>query len=243
MTTVKKSKSPFPNGWQDVLDPELNKEYMVNLMKFLNAELKKENKIAPSPKSHIFRALSLVSPDKVKVVILGQDPYPTAGNANGLAFAVNEGVARPQSLKNIFKEISADLSITEPEDNTLVGWAEQGVLLLNTVLTVKVGEPFSHRNKGWEDFTDKIIKHLGKRDQGIVFILWGNPAQQKRLLIDSKNKPHKVLLAAHPSPLSAYRGFFGCKHFSKANELLKEMGHETIDWSQTASTNQEKKND
>lgn len=241
MANTRKKATPFPDAWKPILDPEMDKEYMTSLMKFLTAELKLANKIAPQPRGHIFRALQLVNPENVKVVILGQDPYPTAGNANGLAFAVNEGIARPQSLKNIFKELSSDLNIPEPENNTLVGWAEQGVLLLNTVLTVKVGEPFSHRNKGWEEFTDRIIRHLGKQEQGIVFILWGNPAQAKRLLIDQKTRPHKILLAAHPSPLSAYRGFFGCKHFSKANDLLKEMGREIIDWSQTKGSNQEKK--
>lgn len=233
----KQKKSPFPEGWQEFLDPELKLRYMGELLAFLRKE--KEQKVQIAPKN-IFKALELVKPEDVKVVILGQDPYPTAGNANGLAFAVNEGVNRPQSLRNIFKEIASDLNIQEPEDNTLLGWAEQGVLLLNTVLTVRIGEPFSHRNRGWEQFTDRILKKLSEQNEGIVFILWGGPAQSKRSIINTKTKPHKVLLAAHPSPLSAYRGFFGCKHFSKTNELLTEMKREPIDWSKTGSLKKEK---
>mgnify|MGYP002651575163 CR=1 FL=1 len=231
-----KKKSPFPEAWQEMLSPELQNSYMKDLLLFIKSEKDKKIKIAPK---NIFHALELVKPEDVKVVILGQDPYPTEGNANGLAFAVSEGTSRPQSLKNIFKELAKDLNIEEPEDNTLLGWASQGVLLLNTVLTVRVGEPFSHRNKGWELFTDRILKNLSNQDKGIVFILWGGPAQSKRSIINTKNKPHKVLLAAHPSPLSAYRGFFGSKPFSKANELLKAMGRGEIDWSKTG----EDKND
>jgi uracil-DNA glycosylase len=224
------AKSIFPASWSKILDPEMEREYMQKLLNFLDQESKK-HKIAPA--GNFFKALNLVDYSKVKVVILGQDPYPTKGHANGLAFAVNKGVETPKSLNNIFTELAKDLKVEKPQDNTLLGWAEQGVLLLNTVLTCRIGEPMSHRNRGWETLTDKIIKSLNERQEPILFILWGKPAQDKRDIIS--NSHHKVLMAAHPSPLAAYRGFFGCKHFSKANEILKAMGYEPIDWTHTGS--------
>lgn len=221
-------KSLFAASWAKFLNQEVERDYFQKLLVFLENE-SKEHKIAP--KGNFFKALNLTPYDKVKVVIIGQDPYPTLGHANGLAFAVNEGVETPRSLNNIFKEMVSDLKIETPQNNTLLGWAEQGVLLLNTVLTCRVGEPMSHRNRGWELLTDKIISVLNNRPEPILFILWGKPAQDKRKLIS--NPQHKVLMAAHPSPLSAMRGFFGCKHFSKANKILEDMKYEPIDWAQT----------
>lgn len=223
-------KGLFTPSWAKFLNQEMERDYMLKLLAFLDQE-SKAHKIAPS--GNFFKALSLVPYEKVKVVIIGQDPYPTKGHANGLAFAVNEGVETPKSLNNIFTELSNDLKVERPTNNTLLGWAEQGVLLLNTVLTCRVGEPMSHRNRGWETLTDKIIHSLNLRPEPIVFILWGKPAQDKRKLIT--NDHHKVLMAAHPSPLSAYRGFLGCKHFSKTNELLEKLKQEPIDWTKTGS--------
>lgn len=222
------SKKLFGTSWSKFLKDEVDREYFQKLLFFLEEE-SKNSKIAPS--GNFFRALTLTSYEDVKIVILGQDPYPSKGHANGLAFAVNEGVETPRSLENIFKEIETDLNIEKPTNNTLLGWSEQGILLLNTVLTCREGEPMSHRNRGWELLTDKIISILNKRPEPILFILWGKPSQDKRKLISSSH--HKVLMAAHPSPLSAYRGFFGCKHFSKANQILQEMGYSPIDWSRT----------
>lgn len=222
----------FPEDWSKYLDSELDKEYMRNLLSFLEKEIKAKKKIAPKG-SEFFKALKLVPFDKVKVVILGQDPYPTQGHANGLAFAVNSGVERPKSLQNIFKELASDLGTEMPEDNSLLGWAHQGVLLLNTVLTVRIGEAGSHRNFGWEHLTDKIIKSLNEREDPVIFVLWGNPAQEKKRLITNPN--HKVLMSAHPSPLSSYRGFFGSKVFSKINQELIKSGKDPIKWENTGS--------
>lgn len=213
--------------WKKFIKEEAKHSYFKALLMFLDKELK-QYEIAPS--GDFFKALNSVAIQNTKVVILGQDPYPTKGHANGLAFAVNKGVERPRSLENIFKEIESDIGL-KPEDNTLLGWTQQGVLLLNTVLTCRIGEPASHRNKGWEVFTDKVIMNLNQKKEPIVFILWGKPAQDKRKLIASH---HHVLMAAHPSPLSCHRGFFGCKHFSKANELLKNSNQEAINWVKTA---------
>lgn len=222
------AKSMFPESWSKLLDSEVERPYFQKLLSFLNKEAK-THKIAPS--GNFFKALQLVDFDKVKVVILGQDPYPTKGHANGLAFAVNKGVETPKSLQNIFKELSSDLGVESPTDNTLLGWAQQGVLLLNTVLTCRIGEPMSHRNQGWEILTDRIIQILNERPEPILFILWGKPAESKRKLIS--NSKHKVLIAAHPSPLAAYRGFLGCKHFSQSQKILKDMGYKTVDWTKT----------
>lgn len=180
------------------------------------------------PKDKILNALTLPY-DQVRVVILGQDPYHAANQANGLAFAVNNGNRHPPSLQNIFKELASDLEIEYPESSSLEGWKKQGVLLLNTILTVREATPLSHQNKGWEKFTDQVIIEINKREEKIIFLLWGSKAQAKRALISSH---HHILTAVHPSPLSAYNGFFGCKHFSKVNQILKESNQEEIDWKQ-----------
>jgi uracil-DNA glycosylase len=222
------AKSMFPGSWSKLLDPEVDRPYFQKLLSFLDKETK-QHKIAPAGK--FFKALELVDYPEVKVVILGQDPYPTKGHANGLAFAVNKGVETPKSLNNIFTELSKDLGVAKPTDNTLLGWAQQGVLLLNTVLTCRLGEPMSHRNQGWEILTDRMIQILNDRPEPILFILWGKPAESKRKLIS--NPRHKVLIAAHPSPLAAHRGFFGCKHFSQSKKILAAMGYDPVDWTKT----------
>lgn len=213
------------NSWDEVLSDEFKSEYYLKLREFLKKEYFSRT-IYP-PMNDIFNALKLTPYEKVKVVILGQDPYHEKGQAEGLCFSVPKGVKTPPSLVNIFKEIKDDLNIdnTSPE---LSCWAKQGVLLLNTSLTVREGQANSHSGKGWEILTDAIIKKLNDRKQPIVFLLWGANARRKAAFITNKN--HLVLSAAHPSPLSAYNGFFGCKHFSKTNEFLIKNGIEPIDW-------------
>ncbi|MDY5345014.1 MAG: uracil-DNA glycosylase [Eubacteriales bacterium] len=213
------------NSWDEVLSDEFKSEYYLKLREFLKKEYFSRT-IYP-PMNDIFNALKLTPYEKVKVVILGQDPYHEKGQAEGLCFSVPKGVKTPPSLVNIFKEIKDDLNIdnTSPE---LSCWAKQGVLLLNTSLTVREGQANSHSGKGWEILTDAIIKKLNDRKQPIVFLLWGANARSKAAFITNKN--HLVLSAAHPSPLSAYNGFFGCKHFSKTNEFLIKNGIEPIDW-------------
>lgn len=213
------------NSWDEVLSDEFKSGYYLKLREFLKKEYFSRT-IYP-PMNDIFNALKLTPYEKVKVVILGQDPYHEKGQAEGLCFSVPKGVKTPPSLVNIFKEIKDDLNIdnTSPE---LSCWAKQGVLLLNTSLTVREGQANSHSGKGWEILTDAIIKKLNDRKQPIVFLLWGANARSKAAFITNKN--HLVLSAAHPSPLSAYNGFFGCKHFSKANEFLVKNGIEPIDW-------------
>lgn len=215
----------IPEGWQPFLADETKKDYMFNLSSFLEAEQRAGNIIRPDP-VNIFRALSLVQYDKIKVVILGQDPYHGPSQANGLAFAVNEEIKPPPSLVNIFKEVKGDLG-REAGDRTLLSWASQGVLLLNTALTTRQGEAFAHRNKGWEIFTDQIIKVVGNRQLPIVFLLWGDAAQTKAKLI---KKHHHIFTAPHPSPLSAHRGFIGCRHFSRTNQALLDDGLYPINW-------------
>jgi uracil-DNA glycosylase len=200
---------------------------MKSLVEFLNAEIRSGAIVFP-PVDQVFRALQLVDKADVRVVILGQDPYHGDNQANGLAFAVSEGVAVPPSLANIFKEIESDLGGGKPRSTALEGWAKQGVLLLNTVLTVRAHEAFSHRDKGWEMFTEAVVRELNACTHPIVFLLWGAPAQKKARLIS--NPEHLVLQAPHPSPLSAYRGFLGCRHFSKANDFLGEKAGRAIDW-------------
>ena len=212
--------------WQTALDPEFEKSYFKKLMETLEKEYLSE--IIYPPQSLIFNAFSKTPFDKVKVVILGQDPYHGAGQAHGLCFSVPEGIKPPRSLVNIFKELNNDLGIQLPIHGSLDSWANQGVLLLNTTLTVKAKQPLSHQNMGWEVFTDAVIETLSKQTKGLVFLLWGRNAHAKETLIDASK--HHVLKAAHPSPFSAARGFFGCKHFSKTNELLKSQGLEEIDW-------------
>ena len=213
------------NNWDDILKEEYNKPYFEKLMNFIEDEYSKYT-IYPD-KNNIYNALKLTPPDKVKVVILGQDPYINKDQANGLSFSVQPGIVIPPSLRNIFREQRKDLGIIQPNSGDLTKWAEQGVLLLNTTLTVRAGLSNSHQGKGWGIFTDSIIKYLGQKEN-IVFMLWGNNAKAKRKLIDSSK--NLILEAAHPSPLSATRGFFGCQHFSKANNYLIEHNLSPIDW-------------
>ena len=215
------------SSWKEVLRDEFEKEYMHKLKSFLTSELKRGKEIFPQG-DHIFEAFNQTPFDKVKVVILGQDPYHGAHQAHGMCFSVLPGVKTPPSLVNIYKEIQNDLGITPPNHGYLMNWAKQGVLLLNTVLTVRKREAGSHRNKGWELFTDQALKNLSESREGLVFLLWGATAQKKAQLLDGTK--HLVLKAPHPSPLSAYRGFFGCRHFSKANNYLHKKNKEAIDW-------------
>jgi len=214
-------------SWKRVLLPEFEKSYMVDLRQFVNAEKQIGKIIFPKGKEY-FNALDSTPFDKVKVVILGQDPYHGPGQAHGLCFSVQDGVRQPPSLKNIFKELNADLKIKPPSHGNLQAWAEQGVLLLNSVLTVESGKAGSHQKKGWETFTDQIIQSLNEQQEGLVFILWGSYAQAKGQFID-QNK-HLVIKSSHPSPLSAHRGFLGSKPFSRANNYLVSIGKEPINW-------------
>ncbi len=213
-------------SWKTALADEFGKPYFGSLVRFLHQEKAEGKKIFP-PGSQIFRAFDLTPLDKVKVVILGQDPYHGAGQAHGLSFSVPDGVPAPPSLKNIFKEIEADLGIRMSGYPNLERWASQGVLLLNAVLTVRSGEAASHSKIGWEQFTDAVIRCISDRCDGVVFMLWGNFARGKNVLVDHSR--HCVLEAAHPSPL-ARGAFFGCRHFSKANAYLDSKGKKAIDW-------------
>jgi len=214
------------NDWDELLKDEFQKEYFIELKQFLIKEY--STKIIYPDKDNIFEALKLTTYKDVKVAIIGQDPYHGENQAHGLAFSVQKGVDIPPSLLNIFKELVNDLNCYIPNNGCLVPWARQGVLLLNTSLTVVADAANSHRNKGWEVFTDSIIQLLNKKDTPIVFLLWGNNARDKAKYIT--NQKHLILTSAHPSPLSANRGFFGCKHFSKANNFLRETGQTEIDW-------------
>lgn len=214
------------NGWKRIIDEERVKPYFIDLKRFLLDEYEKY-KIYPK-KSDIFKAFELTDFSNVKVVILGQDPYHQPSQAHGLCFSVNKGIKVPPSLVNIYKEINSDLGCKIPGHGNLTKWAKQGVLLLNTIMSVRESSPMSHSNKGWEIFTDKIIKELNDDDSPKVFLLWGSPSRKKKTLIT--NPKHLILECAHPSPLSAYNGFFGCKHFSKTNEFLKKNNREVIDW-------------
>jgi len=214
------------SSWKSHLSAEFEKPYFLQLIEFVKSEYQ-QNTVYP-PGKEIFRAFDRCDVEQVKVVIIGQDPYHGPGQANGLCFSVSDGVRVPPSLVNIFKEIHADLSIPMPASGDLERWAEQGVLLLNATLTVRASTPGSHQNKGWETFTDAVIKTISDQKESLVFLLWGAYAQKKGEVID-RNK-HLVLMSAHPSPFSADRGFFGCKHFSKANAYLKSKGLEEIDW-------------
>lgn len=215
-------------SWKNVLKSEFHQNYFLELEKFLNQEYQ-ENKIIYPERSDIFRALNIVDLNKVKAIILGQDPYHGAGEAHGLSFSVQKGIKIPPSLRNIFKELEDDLKISNLSVGDLTKWAEQGVLLLNTVLTVEKDEAHSHANKGWEKLTDKIISLVSEKNDHVVFILWGKPAQLKIKLIDQDK--HLVLQSAHPSPLSSYRGFFGSKPFSQANAWLIKNKKTSINWS------------
>ena len=214
------------SDWQLALKPEFAKPYYKKLYDFINEEYS-TRQIFPSG-DDIFNAFSFTPLEKVKVVILGQDPYHNVGQAHGLCFSVNKGVDIPPSLVNIYKELHDDLGCNIPDHGNLTEWAQQGVLLLNTVLTVRAHEANSHRNMGWEEFTDAAMQVLNKVDRPIVFMLWGSPAQTKGRILNNPN--HLVLKAPHPSPLSAYRGFFGCRHFSQCNDFLRAHGVEPIDW-------------
>ena len=214
--------------WDEVLQAEYNKPYFVELMTAVDNEYK--TRTVYPPRECIFAALKFVDYDKVRVVILGQDPYHGAGQANGLAFAVNKGVEPPPSLVNIFTELKSDIGIEPNNDTTLIGWANQGVLLLNASLTVRAGEPQSHQNLGWHNLTDAIISSLNNREKPVAYILWGKSARDKMPLIDKRNF---VVMSAHPSPLSAYRGFFGSKPFSKVNSWLAANGMPPVHWQLT----------
>lgn len=226
MTTI--SVNPvIDQSWGEVLKPEFEKEYFAQLKAFLLTEKKNFN-IFPSG-SQIFNAFNSTPFGDVKVVVLGQDPYHGVGQAHGLCFSVPRGIEQPPSLVNIFKEIKNDLGYPVPSHGNLQKWSSQGVLLLNATLTVRAHQAGSHQGRGWEQFTDAAIKTLAEKRENLVFMLWGAYAQAKIMLIDTEK--HYILKAPHPSPLSAYRGFFGCKHFSLANTYLKRVGQSEIDWS------------
>lgn len=214
------------NDWDELLKDEFEKDYYLNLRSFLAKEYK-QMRIYPDMYD-IFNALKYTAYKDVKAVILGQDPYHGFGQAHGLCFSVKKGVKKPPSLVNIFKEIESDIGVKMPEHGELTDWTKQGVLLLNTTLTVREATPNSHKGKGWEIFTDKVIELLNKRDTPIVFILWGSNARSKKAIIT--NPIHKILETVHPSPLSAYGGFFGCRHFSQTNEFLRQKGLAEINW-------------
>ena len=216
-------------SWKNILNNELEQKYFLELSKKVD-QFYREDKVQIFPKKkEVFRAFDVCPFEKVKVVILGQDPYPKKGYANGLSFSVNDDIYPfPKSLNNIFKEIHNDIGISFPENGDLTRWAEQGVLLLNTVLTVEEGSPDSHKGIGWEKFTNGVIELLSDQKQELVFMLWGAKATAKTSLINEDK--HMVLSSVHPSPLSAYRGFFGCKHFSKANDYLNENNLSVINW-------------
>lgn len=214
------------NSWDKVLEAEFEKEYYIKLREFLKAEYT-AGTVYPDM-YHIFNALKLTPYDEVKAVIIGQDPYHEPGQAHGLCFSVQEGIKQPPSLVNIFKEMKSDLGVEAPKQGDLTSWAEKGVLLLNAVLTVREHEANSHKGKGWEQFTDRVIEVLNEREEAIVFILWGANAKAKADLITSPQ--HCIITGAHPSPLSAHNGFWGGRYFSRTNTFLEEQGIEAIDW-------------
>ena len=216
----------FGNDWDTLLAGEFEKDYYLRLRAFLKSEY--SSRTVYPDMYDIFNAMKYTAYKDVKAVILGQDPYHGPGQAHGLCFSVKKGVAPPPSLVNIFRELHDDLGIDPPPHGELTSWAKNGVLLLNTVLTVRAGAANSHRNMGWEIFTDRVIKLLNERETPMVFLLWGTPARQKEKLITNPN--HLILHTVHPSPLSAYGGFFGCRHFSQCNEFLVSKGIEPIDW-------------
>ncbi len=215
-------------SWKEVLKNEFNKPYFEQIALHIKTE-KSQGKIIYPPGSLLFNAFNTTPFDKVKVVILGQDPYHGPGQAHGLCFSVQNGVAPPPSLVNIFKELQQDIGIEIPNHGNLTHWAQQGVFLLNASLSVRAGEPMSHSKIGWAQFTDHVIKTISDKKKNVVLLLWGKFAQEKKILIDERK--HLILKAAHPSPLSAHAGFLGCKHFSKTNEYLVKNGIDPIDWS------------
>ena len=214
------------NDWAEKLNVEYKKPYYRELFNFIKEEYSKV--VVYPPSEDIFNAMHLTPLSNVKCVILGQDPYHEPGQAHGLCFSVKPDIKIPPSLENIYKELHDDIGFAIPNHGYLEEWAKQGVLLLNTVLTVQAHRAFSHRGKGWEQFTDAIIRTVNEIDRPVVFLLWGKPAQEKKALLN--NPKHLILEAPHPSPLSAYRGFFGCRHFSKANDFLMKNGETPIDW-------------
>jgi uracil-DNA glycosylase len=217
---------PLPNSWAPIIGVEVSKPYCRALKDFLASE-RAIYQVYPA-EQNVFASFDLTPPESVRVLILGQDPYHDVGQAHGLAFSVLPGVKLPASLRNIFKELHDDLGVPRPKHGCLIPWAKQGVLLLNTVLTVRAHEAHSHRGQGWETFTDAVVRCLGNRTEPLIFVLWGKPAQAKKKLIDTET--HVVLEAAHPSPLSANNGFFGSKPFSKINGKLRGWGQAEIDW-------------
>jgi uracil-DNA glycosylase len=223
---IQKIDPKIDESWKKLLIDEFSLPYFYSLKQFL-VEEKKQYVIFP-PGPYIFAAFNITPLESVKVVILGQDPYHGKGQAHGLCFSVPHGITPPPSLINIFKEIRDDLGIPVPAHGNLQSWAEQGVLLLNATLTVRANQPGSHQNKGWEMFTDTVIRKLSLEREGLVFLLWGKFAQAKEYLIDTDK--HHILKSAHPSPYSANAGFFGCRHFSKTNEILKKQGKKEINW-------------
>lgn len=227
MSTTANISPQLEESWKEALQEEFEQAYFAELKAFLVEEKKKGLTIYP-PGKEIFNAFNYTPFKDVKVVIIGQDPYHGIGQAHGLSFSVKKGVNPPPSLKNIFKEIQNDLGVAPPNHGELTAWAKQGVLLLNATLTVRAKQPGSHQKKGWENFTDSVIKTLSDKKEKLVFLLWGKFAQAKAELIDTQK--HTVLTAAHPSPYSASNGFFGCKHFSKTNELLVKQGKSEVDW-------------
>lgn len=216
------------SSWKAVLNNEFNQDYFKQIKQFILQEKAKGKEVFP-PGKLMFNAFNLTPFNQVKVVIIGQDPYHGLGQAHGLSFSVPTGIKIPPSLQNIYKEIQSDLGLSIPNHGNLESWAKRGVLMLNAVLSVNSGEPASHKAAGWENFTNAVIYYLSQQRSNLVFMLWGRFAQEKELLIDAHK--HLILKAAHPSPFSAYQGFMGCKHFSKANEFLKLKGIEPIDWS------------
>ena len=214
------------NSWDEILKEEFEKEYYLKLREFLKSEYKSYT-VYPNM-NDIFNSLKYADYKSLKAVIIGQDPYHEPGQAHGLAFSVQKGTPIPPSLRNIYKELQSDLGITPASHGELTSWAKQGVLLLNNALTVRRGQANSHRGKGWETLTDAIIRRVNEKPEPVVYILWGANAREKTKLINNPN--HLVLTSAHPSPLSAHNGFFGCKHFSKANEFLRSKGVKEIDW-------------
>lgn len=218
--------SQISNDWAPVLKAEYAKPYYRKLYEFIHEEY--SHRLIFPPAEDIFNAFHLTPLSAVKVVIIGQDPYHEPGQAHGLCFSVRKGVEIPPSLQNIYKELHEDVGFTIPDHGDLTKWAEQGVLLLNAVLTVRAHAAASHQNKGWEEFTDAVIRAVNDLDRPVVFLLWGGFARSKRSMLT--NPKHLVLEAPHPSPLSAYRGFFGCRHFSRTNEFLQENGVTPVDW-------------
>lgn len=225
--TTDDDRIKLQDSWKQALRAEFDKPYMAELRAFLRQELAAGKQVYP-PGPLIFNALNSTPLEQVKAVILGQDPYHGPGQAHGLCFSVQPGVAVPPSLQNIYKELQRDLNVPIPNHGCLQHWADQGVLLLNTTLTVERGMAASHAKRGWDIFTDRIIELVSEQSQPVVFLLWGSHAQSKRKLIDTTR--HKILASVHPSPLSAYRGFLGNSHFSQANRFLQDHGREPVDW-------------